>query len=150
MGGVIYSPRLGTPRFFRLAVSREFIAFWTECHTKGTVIGQGEILPVVLSKSTWAQALRHAKVIFWIDNDSARHCLIKGSGRSEASDVLAGTSSSLDSELECFSWYERVPSPSNPGDACSRLQSEVCLGRGWMEDQVVWPRLWDGRNLRPE
>ena len=138
------------PRFFGFAVEHDIVLHWTDGLSKGTVIGQGERLPVVLAKSTWAAVLRNSRAIFWIDNDSARHCLIRGSGKSESSDALVGTSCSMDGELGCLSWYERVPSPSNIADAGSRLIFEEYSARGWIHDAVVWPRLWDGRQLRPE
>ena len=42
------------------------------------VIGQAEILPIVVAKTVWKEQIRDRKVIYFIDNDSARMALIKG------------------------------------------------------------------------
>ena len=149
IGAVIISPRSPLPRYFGIAVERDLVLLWMDALSTGTVIGQGELLLVVLAKSTWSALLRNSHAIFWIDNDSARHCLIRGSGKAESSDVLVGTSCSMDAKLDCLAWYERVPSPSNVADAGSRLMFEEYAEKGWTHDSVVWPTLWDGRQLRP-
>ena len=50
-------------------------------------MGQAEVLPVLVAKVTWAKHLKHRKVLWFIDNDSAKAAL--GSGSSPVRDTFA-------------------------------------------------------------
>ena len=88
---------------------------------KWQVIGQAELLPVLLAAVVWADILRNRYVVFWLDQDAARQGLTKGYSPSEHSAVLIDLASQHLSALQVFPWFARVPSASNPADAPSRL-----------------------------
>ena len=85
------------------------------------VIGQAELLPVVLVKHSMAQQLKHRRIIYYVDNDSARQSLTKGYSPSIHSNHIIQTMNSLESLTQSWSWFTRVPSASNPADEPSRL-----------------------------
>ena len=78
-------------------------------------------MPVVLAQELWHAVLHDRQVIWFVDNDAARHALIKGASPSGPSAALAGAFWSNEERLGSFSWVERVPTQSNPADGPSRL-----------------------------
>ena len=58
--------------------------------------------------------------MYFIDNDSARDFLIRGSSKSIASFVLLSMFHECESEYPSYPWFNRVPSYSNPADPPSR------------------------------
>ena len=91
------------------------------------VIGQAELLPILLSRILWADAIRESDVLFFVDNFSALDALVKGYSDAVGSrDILRALA---EHEMECptNSWYTRVPSSSNIGDGPSRLDMSLLL-----------------------
>ena len=76
---------------------------------------------MVLAQELWHVFLRERRVIWFVDNDAARHALIKGASPSGPSAALAGAFWSNEERLGSFSWVERVPTQCNPADGPSRL-----------------------------
>ena len=60
-------------------------------------------------------------MVVFVDNDSARHALIKGGSPSPASAQLVGLFWTVEAHLRSFAWIERVASSSNIADGSSRL-----------------------------
>ena len=84
------------------------------------IIGQAELLPVALVKWADAARFRHRRVLFFVDNDSARHALIKGYSPSRSSNCILQFINRIELDVQTWGWYSRVPSKSNPADAPSR------------------------------
>lgn len=59
-------------------------------------------------------------MVWFVDNESARHGLIKGISDSKTMSDLIQAFAIKDSEAPSYSWYERVPSFSNVSDGPSR------------------------------
>ena len=66
-------------------------------------------------------------VICFIDNDAARYALIKGSSPTPDSAWLAALYWEREATVGSYSWFERVPSPSNIADAPSRGVAPITL-----------------------
>ena len=84
------------------------------------VIGQAELLPVLIAKMAWREELVGRPVLTFIDNDSARFSLVAGNSPSVASSRIIAASSALDARLAIYPWISRVRSESNPADGPSR------------------------------
>ena len=95
---------------------------YKEHGTRRQLVGQAELLPIVLAQELWAQWLRGRRALLFVDNDAARHAIIRGASPSGPSAVLVEHFGDAEAELDSFSWIERVPSPSNPADGPSRLR----------------------------
>ena len=121
VGAVILDTANRSCTMFGTAVCAELVADW-KAEGKIQTIGQAEILPVVLARLTFQQLFRHRRVCFFLDNDSARMGIIKGGSPSSSSDRMIQAIVSSEHETQCWAWYGRVPSPSNPGDGPSRLR----------------------------
>ena len=68
--------------------------------------------------------LKHARVIFFIDNEGVKEALIKGSSPALASREMLVEAARQEMWNCSLSWYARVPSPSNIADGVSRLEFE--------------------------
>jgi hypothetical protein len=84
------------------------------------IIGQVELLPVLLCKSYFHEVMTHRKVVFFIDNESARMGLIKATSSSSCSDKIIRLYYELERSFPSVTWFARVPSFSNPADVPSR------------------------------
>lgn len=105
------------------------------------VIGQAEILPILVAKTVWADQIRNKKVVYFIDNDSARLALIKGYSPVLASLRIIMSCAYYDAKLRTSPWYARVPTKSNIADEPSRM-GKTELTR--LNARIVRPFLDDG------
>ena len=91
------------------------------------IICQIELYVMVLIRWQFRQLLCNRRSIWWIDNDAARYCAIKGLSPSHAMRGLIREFYSQDSSAPTYSWVERVPSSSNISDGPSRHQCREAL-----------------------
>ena len=87
-------------------------------------------MPVVLAQQLLGALFRERRALIFVDNDAARHAIIKGASPSGPSAILVDMFWTSEADLGAFSWIERVPSLSNPADAPSRLQFAELLDLG--------------------
>ena len=93
--------------------------------------------PVHVSLCTWAAQMRGREVIHFIDNEPVRESLVVGNTKAVASlQMLSDIAVRAVANGVKF-WHTRVPSPSNPSDACSRLDFEIY--RSWKNARSVKP-----------
>ncbi len=119
-GAVIYDPKDGTTVHFGDVCDTHLLRKLTSEGEKTQIVGQSELLPCLAVKEIWSEKLRKRLVLWFIDNDAARFCLIKGGSPTKESAWLATRFWETELEVGCHSWFERVPSPSNPADDPSR------------------------------
>ena len=83
-------------------------------------------------------------MLLFMDNDSARHALIRGGSPSAASAHLVGLFWREETLRRAYTWVERVPTASNVADGPSRRRYEDLrrMGAKWTD-----PRLVDAREL---
>ena len=91
------------------------------------VICQIELYVMVLVRWQFRHLLCNRRSLWWVDNDSARYCAIKGLSPSLAMKCLIREFYSQDADWPTYSWIERVPSSSNPSDQPSRHQNSEVL-----------------------
>ena len=112
-------------RFFGCPLDPDVVRAWS---SKGgtQVIGQTELAPAAVARLNWPELLGNARVIHFVDNDSARYALIRGSSPCLESAWLVQSSWTDENEIDCRSWIARVPSRSNIADGPSRGDREEC------------------------
>ena len=103
MGGVIFTPD-GEVQYFGLVLNESTVEKFKVREEQVQVIGQAEILPVVIAKLTWKNLLKDRKAIFFIDNEAARLGLVKSYSPVLPSLELIMQSAVLDYEGGCVSW----------------------------------------------
>ena len=112
-------------------------AQWKSRTQQSQIIGQAELYPLLVARLTWASRLKGQRVMFLVDNESARLATIKAYSPVLASTKILAEISRLDYLHEFFPWYVRVPMFSNISDGPSRfVDPSVVLPR---VDRVVFP-----------
>ena len=123
VGAVLFDaarPEFG-PYYFGVQVLDPLVSAWS-VDDKTQLIGQAELLPVLLAKTTWPSEFKNRFNITFIDNNSARFGLIRGYSPVRESAAIINETWLMDSELATGSWYARVPTASNIADKPSRLE----------------------------
>ena len=120
IGGVLYCPD-GTAECFGCVVPEAIADSWKSRAGQLQVIGQAEIFPVLVARWTWEHYLRGKRVIYLIDNESARLSLVKCYSPILASLRLVLDCMEFDQSSSSQPWYARVPTYSNIADDPSRM-----------------------------
>ena len=106
-------------------------------------MGQSEMLPAVAARVIWRENLRHRLVIHFIDNDAARFAMIKGTSPTKDSAWLTSQIWCQEAANQSCSWFERVPSASNPADAPSRGRAPEPPAAGFTPKRIDLPKDWE-------
>ena len=122
VGAVLVDTAHATPRseMWGAPVPLRLIYFW-QLGKNVQVIGRAELLPALLVRAANSERFRHRRVIYCLDNESARQALIKGYSQAAGSRSRLRMMVTLEIGSQCWSWFTRVPSKSNPADNPSRL-----------------------------
>ena len=91
------------------------------------LICQIELYVMVLIRWQFKSLLHNRRSIWWVDNDAARYCTIKGQSASPSMRDLVREFYAVDADSPSYSWIERVPSLSNISDGPSRHDSAEAL-----------------------
>ena len=143
IGGVIFPPGGSRPEQFGLRVPERVWSLWKRKPDQKQVIGQAEIMPVIVAKLTWSKYLQGRRVIIFIDNEAARIGLVRSYSPSLPSLRIISASIECDLKLNCMSWYARVPTCANCADAPSRLEGSMFLDSlGCIKVEPVLPDWW--------
>ena len=134
IGAVLIDPLDGFFEFFGCSVPDAVVELW-RVGDKEQVIGQAELLPVLLGRATWATRMEGRDCITFIDNNSARFGLLRGFSQVCASAAIVDAFWLLDARLGVSSWLARVPSPSNIADGPSRLDFTESVSMGGRQVQ---------------
>jgi hypothetical protein len=141
VGGVLRGRGAIADRFFGATVPADIVASLA-LQSGAQVIGQIELAPIWIAKRLWHDSIVDSRVVHYVDNNSAKFGMIRGYSRVSSSGKLIDACWGLDAELGAASWFSRVPSPSNVGDAPSRLLFDDLLRDGAVMDAVP-AELWN-------
>ena len=143
IGGIIFIPGR-RPEAFGALLTDSAVKSLTSKLGQTQVIGQAELLPVLVAKTVWRRYLSNRKVIYFIDNDSARLALVRAYSPVLTSLSIIMKCAHQDALSRSSSWYARVPSKSNIADGPSRMKSEEV--KRLYGAKIVAPVLDDGEN----
>ena len=107
------------------------------------VITALEVLPVFFVRILWADAMRDRRTFVFIDNDGARHALLRSSSGSTSVSRVLHQILRTQAASPSFVWYCRVPSASNVADAPSRGMFGEMQQAGAERDAIP-EELWAG------
>ena len=93
---------------------------WARGGDSWQVIHEAEILPVVISRKVWSEALKDKDIIHFVDQDAARYNLIRGYAGGDTAASLVDDFWMQEAEVGCSTWFERVQTDANTGDPASR------------------------------
>eukprot|EP00971_Amphidinium_carterae_P117403 2325579-Amphidinium_carterae.1 len=126
-GGLLVDPEGGN-EVFGFVIPEWLLTTWRGPMHKKQLIGQTEILPILVSRLLWSDRLRGRRVFIYVDNDAARYACIRGWSEAVGSNEMIRALAVLDARGRSLSFFARVPSKSNPADEASRgLVAEVAL-----------------------
>lgn len=125
VGGVIVDGDLC--ECFGAWVDDATVAAWTTRIEQTQVIGQAEIFPVLVARLTWAARLYGRRVIYFVDNESAKISLVKGYSPISPSLSIIIQCLSWDYSNNSSSWVARVPTCANIADSPSRMKISELL-----------------------
>ena len=123
IGAVVLDLSTGRGRVFQGFAPPELTAR-RERDVGTQIICEVELFALLAVRIHLQNMLHGRKTIFWIDNDSARATVIKGSSKSAAMFALALILAEVDNTSPTLAWIERVPSFSNVADWPSRQEGE--------------------------
>ena len=144
VGGIMYDP--GGPgdaniEYFAARAGPELVESWRRQGQK-QIIGQGELIPVFIAREVWHVKMQGREVFHFVDNNSAKDALIKGSSSHPASQEIVGAVWEQEVSLQSAPWYDRVPSPSNPSDDPSRGRIDALREAGAIQRVAALPAKW--------
>ena len=119
-GAVLYDPRDATYHCFGCLVDERIAASW-RTDTKKQIITEAEIYPILLAKRLWASRLCRVKALVFVDNEPAKHALVRGTSPVSTCADLVHAIHCEECKNQTFSWFTRVPTYSNLADDPSRL-----------------------------
>ena len=97
-----------------------------------------EMIPVLISFFLWQRLFGGGQVVHYIDNESVRLALLRGSGETEIARMVAAKIMDAEFNSGSKSWYARVASESNIADAPSRLNFNFLETLGSTHFAVGW------------
>ena len=115
----------GKPEIFDGEIPEDVIRHWQSTGQE-QVISQAELAVVVMMRHMLRTRLAGRRVIYFIDNEAARHSTLKGTSGKDSMQRLTAAFHAVDLHHPSISWVERVPSESNPADAPSRGKASEC------------------------
>lgn len=139
-GAVVIIPSLGI-RAVHWGVVPEAAARYWESIGLTQLICQIELFAALLVRYRYRTQLANIASLYFIDNEAARHCLIKGSSPSLSMYNITFAFSFIDTLHPSTAWFERVPSLSNIADMPSRdlqVQCSQLIG-GTLEGDITIP-----------
>ena len=127
------------PQAFGAKMAPWVIKEWASRDDQTQVICQAEIFPTLVARHTWAKKIMGRRVIFFIDNDSARPALMKQYSPILSSLQIVEQCTAWDCAEGCTSWYARVPTEANLADGPSRNDVALLLQLGFVEVPFRFP-----------
>ena len=146
VGGLYLPPDGGRPEYFSEQVPADLVAMWQSAGSRQCIM-QGELLPVVIAKRLWGPRTHSARCLTFVDNDSARESLVRGTSSNSYSKGLLLHSVIEDAKSGALHWYSRVSSEGNPSDEPSRMNSSLMEKLGALRVRV---ELWAFKMLASE
>ena len=144
IGGVLYDPVDGFVDAFGDKLPPAILAKLSPGGVKRQVVGQAELFPCWAARVLWQDRLQGRPVVHFVDNESAKFALIKGTTGERTSAWICQQYWRKEVELESFSWLERVPSASNCADGPSRGATRALeFFKGGVEVKPVPPDLFE-------
>jgi len=138
IGGVLFEVGR-TPEMFGAVISAQTIRRWISKAGQKQVIGQAEIFPMLVARLTWSKRLVGRKVLFFVDNDSARLACIKSYSPVSASLEIIMKCVEWDGINDTSCWYARAPTDSNVADGPSRMDGSLVTSLGAKIVRPIFP-----------
>ena len=111
----------------------------TRFEKKQNPIHQLELLPVLIASMIWKDRLRGRALLSFLDNEGAKAALVSGYSTNETSAAIVNRVGDEFAALVARTWFDRVPSASNPSDAPSRGDALPAFEHWSKPEQTIVP-----------
>ena len=135
IGGLLFVD--GQFRYFSCHVPQCLVDTWMA--NSKHVIAMVELYAVVVARFVWSKFLGGRKAIAFVDNESAKEALVKGSSFNAHFRALLLQLEIAEKDLRSWLWVSRVPSHSNPSDGPSRGDSSLMEALAAIRDGCSCP-----------
>ena len=123
IGGVLVSPNHQVLHHFGCSVPENVMSVLL-AHSSHP-IHELEMIPILVSFQLWRNLFQGCQVVHYVDNESVRMALLRGSGETPVARKVADSIMNAEFQSRTKSWYARVASHSNIADAPSRLDFDL-------------------------
>ena len=139
VGGALVAPNHRIVHHFG-AVAPDWVMKGLLLHSKHP-IHELEMIPILISFHLWGRLFSGAQVVHYVDNESVRLALLKGSGETPTARKVADEIMNAEYALQTKSWYARVASTSNIADEPSRGDTNRLTHLGSIPHEVEWEQV---------
>eukprot|EP00435_Cladocopium_sp_Y103_P064795 s1396_g26.t1 len=139
IGGVLIAPNHRIVHHFGCEAPQNVMSFLLQFSSHP--IHELEMIPILVSFRLWGHLVRGAQVVHYIDNESVRLALLRGSGETEVAQAVARHIMDAEFAYGTRSWYARVASHSNIADPPSRGCFEVLESLDSVHCAVDWEQV---------
>ena len=130
-----------TPELTRADVPTQWLQRWSR--GKGARIMEIEAVGPLLAIATWPTLFRDALWLHFIDNESAKFSLIKGSSLATGANEIMHATWDACRRQNLYPWWDRVTSEDSPVDKASRHDLRDLYHQGWRFVEPTLPSLWE-------
>ena len=128
VGGILFCPEGSAESFFGEQVPESVMNHLFSFSENP--IYELELAPLLLSLQLWGERMKGSQVVFYLDNEGARHSMIRLFAEHPFADSIVQRFLRLEQQFQLRIWFGRVPTASNPADDPSRMSFEVVASLG--------------------
>eukprot|EP00435_Cladocopium_sp_Y103_P073476 s702_g43.t2 len=139
VGGVLIAPNHRIVHHFGSQAPQNVMSFLLQFSRHP--IHELEMIPVLVSFLLWGHLIQGAQVVHYIDNESVRLALLRGSGETKVAQAVAKHVMDAEFSFGTRSWYARVASHSNIADPPSRGCFDVLESLDSVHCAVDWEQV---------
>eukprot|EP00435_Cladocopium_sp_Y103_P016841 s3633_g4.t1 len=136
IGGVLVAPNHRIVHHFGCQAPKDVMSFLLQFSSRP--IHELEMIPILVSFHLWGRLIQGSQVVHYIDNESVRLALLRGSGETTVARFVAGKIMDFEYFFGTKSWYARVASTSNIADPPSRGDFCALEDLGSIHSAVDW------------
>ena len=126
-GGIVFiDPVKDEKKVAEINIDARMVAHWRKLG-KSQLIAELELLPIAVGLHHFSHALKGRRVLWFVDNNSVRDMIIKGTTASPSLFCFLAECFRLAGAMQLVWWVSRVPTKSNIADYPSRQVKNLRL-----------------------
>jgi hypothetical protein len=130
-GALIINPNetslTGSRQLFGFEVRKDLTDLWMKSG-KRQLVTEAELYAFYSAIYNWRSSIARSRCLFFIDSEPAFFAILRGTSDVDPCAEIVHAIHRLLYSLNCFPWFVRIPSKSNPADLPSRLHiNEACI-----------------------
>ena len=123
-GVVVIDPLHNLRMVHEVSTPESLVSHWSSLGKK-QLIAELELFPTVVALAAYAGNIKQRRVLIFVDNNSVRDVMIKGTSRSASLFVMLAEFARRAHQSQLLLWISRMPSKSNIADFPSRGKPEI-------------------------